>query len=217
MEYPATLSVRHLFYPSLCSSSVTPPHDFRPEILTWLRDTFADLMISARKDRRIFISRAEEVQASRRRLLNHEEIESIAKKHDFEVVALGKLSFAAQVGLFSGAAVIAGAHGAGFTNMVFAPVGTKLVELIGPKFSDSRWSMEFAGIAARSGQDFIRIVGRGDEQGSIERDHLPYETYFIDPDEFESGTGRVNRGSPLWDTVATLSSGQERPGPHHIG
>jgi hypothetical protein len=186
LEYPATLSVGHLFYPSLCSSSITPPHPFRPEILTWLRDTFAPLMISGRKDRRLFISRAAEVQAGRRRLLNHEEIESIAKRHDFEIVAPEKSGFAEQLRLFSGASVIAGAHGAGFTNMVFASAGTRLVELIGPKFSHSPWSMEYAGIAACSGHDFTRIVGQGGTQDSVAFDHLPYETYVIDPKEFES-------------------------------
>ena len=183
LEYPATLPVRQLFYPSICSSSITPPHPFRPEILGWLRDAFAPLMTGGRKDRRIFISRSGETQSWRRRLLNHEEIESIAKTHDFEVVALEKFSFAEQVRLFSSAAVIAGAHGAGFANMAFAPAGTKL---IGPKFSDSPWSMEYAGIAEMSEQAFTRIVGQGDEHGSVKFDHLPYEAYYIDPEEFES-------------------------------
>jgi len=147
-------------------------------------------MTSVREDRRIFISRAEEAQAWRRRLLNHEEIESIAKRHDFEVVALEGLSFSEQVRLFSGAAVIARAHGAGFANMVFAPAGTKLVELIGPRFSESPWSMEYARIAERSQFDFTRIVGQGDQPGSVEFDHLPYETYFIDPEEFENVIAR---------------------------
>jgi hypothetical protein len=186
LEYPATLPVRDLFYPGICSSSITPPHPFRTEVLTWLRDAFAPLMTSDRKERRIFISRKEEAHAWGRRLLNHEEVESIAKRHDFEIVALEKLGFAEQVRLFSSAAIIAGAHGAGFTNMVFAPAGTKLVELIGPQFSDSAWSMEYATIAQRSQQDFTRIVGQGDKRGSVEFNHLPYETYFIDPKEFES-------------------------------
>jgi capsular polysaccharide biosynthesis protein len=151
-----------------------------------LREAFSPLMTSDRGDRRIFISRAEEGLPRRRRLLNHEEIESIAKRYDFEIVTPATLSFAEQVALFSGAAVIAGAHGAGFTNMVFAPPEARLVELIGPEFSNSAASMEYAGIAARSGQDFTRIVGRRDEQEPIAFDHLPYETYFIDPTEFES-------------------------------
>jgi capsular polysaccharide biosynthesis protein len=105
-------------------------------------------------------------------------------------VAAETLSFAEQVRLFSGAAVIAGAHGAGFANMVFAPAGTEMIELIGPRFSDSPWSSEYARIAQQSQQPLTRIVGQSGEQGSVEFDHLPYETYLIDPKEFESVVGR---------------------------
>jgi capsular polysaccharide biosynthesis protein len=185
LDYPASCAVRHLFYPSICSSSTTPPLSFQPAVLDWLHKAFAPLITSRRPDRKIFISRAEEIQRRRRRLLNHEEIVSIAQGYGFEIIALEKLSFVEQVQLFAQAAVIAGAHGAGFTNMVFARKGTELVELIGPQFSRSEWSWTYVRLAKLLQQRLRRIVGRANEQDSIEFNHLPYETYTIDPEEFE--------------------------------
>jgi hypothetical protein len=121
-----------------------------------------------------------------RRLLNHEEIAGIAERDRFEIVTPETLSFAERVGLFSQASVIAGAHGAGFANRVFASKGTGIVELIGRRLSDSPWSMGFVEIARYLEQSVTGIVGRGDEPGSIAFDHLPYETYVIDPAEFAS-------------------------------
>jgi capsular polysaccharide biosynthesis protein len=184
LEYPSSVSVRHLLYPSLCSSSFTPPHSFRPGVLAWLRESFAPLMRSERRERKIFISRGGEIDRHRRRLLNHEEIAGIAQKHDFDIVSPEKLSFIDQIKLFAGASVIAGAHGAGFANMIFAPKGTSLVELIGPRLSDSEWSMGYVRLAALAGQSVTRIVGQSDEREAIAFDHLPYETYTIDPKEF---------------------------------
>lgn len=186
LEYPAAVSVRHLLYPSICSSSFTPPHSLRPEVPAWLREVFAPSGASGRRDRKLFISRAEEVHSHRRRLLNHEEIAGIAQRHGFEIVTPEKLRFAEQVRLFSRAAVIAGAHGAGFANMVFAPKEARLIELIGPRFGRSAWSMGYARLAVLSGQSVTRIVGRADAADAPESDHLPNETYFIDPAEFAS-------------------------------
>jgi len=186
LAYPSAVSVRHLFYPDLCSSSFTPPRSLRPGVLAWLRETFAPLMASGRRDRKIFISRGEEREPHRRRLLNHDEIAGIARNHGFEVVAMEQLNFADQVRMFAEAAVIVGAHGAGFANMAFAPTGAEVVELIGPRLSDSEWSMGYARIAPFLGLEFTRIVGNSDARTPVAFDHLPYETYVIDPGELET-------------------------------
>ena len=99
----------------------------------------------------------DEIRASRRRPLDHEEIESIARKCGFGIVMPQTSRVAEQARLFSEAAVIAGAHGAGFANLVFVSAAIRLVELIGPQNSGSPWSMPFAGIAALSGQDFTSV------------------------------------------------------------
>jgi hypothetical protein len=184
LAYPSTVSVQRLLYPSLSSSSFTPPHSFQPSVLAWLRDAFAPLMASGRRDRKLFISRGEEVQDHRRRLLNHDEIAAIARRHDFEIVSPEHLSFADQIRLFSQASVIAGAHGAGFANMAFAPKGAELVELIGPRLSHSAWSMGYVRLAQLLEQGVTRVVGQANERDAVAFDHLPYETYTIDPEEF---------------------------------
>jgi capsular polysaccharide biosynthesis protein len=88
------------------------------------------------------------------------------------------------VKLFAEASVIAGAHGAGFANMIFAPPGANLIELIGPRLSESEWSMGYVRLAGLAGQGVTRIVGESTTSRSIAFGHLPYETYTIDPKEF---------------------------------
>ncbi len=76
-------------------------------------------------DRRIFISRA---GAGSRRLVNEAELEAMLKPLGFETVQLETLTFEQQVRLFHGAAIVAGVHGAGFANLIFAG-RTRVLEL----------------------------------------------------------------------------------------
>ncbi len=76
--------------------------------------------------RRILISREGSLF---RRCENEAAIADIAVRHGFVPVRLEDLTFDAQVDLFSGAEIVMGVHGAGFTNMLFAPAGALLIEL----------------------------------------------------------------------------------------
>ena len=121
-----------------------------------------------------------------RRLLNEAEIAAIASEQGFEIIRSEALPFETQVALFSEASVIAGPHGAGFVNMVFAPRGARVIEMIGPCFNRNQLpaSRCYVNIASILGQDFVRIVGRSDENDPIFMDHEPHETYTVDPNEF---------------------------------
>ncbi len=66
--------------------------------------------------------------------MNEQELEPILIDHGFEVIEAENLSFAAQVCLFSQAEVVAGPHGAGLTNILFAPEGCKVLELFQPSY-----------------------------------------------------------------------------------
>lgn len=185
LVYPMAVAVPNLLYPSVCSSSIVPPHSFQPWVIDWLRQAFAPLLATSRPWRKIFISRAREVESARRRLMNHEEILAVAERLGFEVVAPETLTFTRQVELFSEAAVICGPHGAGFTNMVFAPKDTRVVELVGPRHEGNKLSLAYANLAKLLGQSHARIVGRSDALAEVQPGHTPYETYTIDPDLFE--------------------------------
>jgi hypothetical protein len=183
LDYPAAYEVRRLHYPSLASSCIVPPHSFRPELIDWLRQSFAQCFAPGGKaERRLFISRAGMPYAHGLRLINHEEIEAAAERLGFEIVMPEKLGFAEQIAMFSGARVIVGAHGSGFANMVFAPKGAAIIEMIGPVFAADPLSTAFQKFAAHLGQRHTRLVGMA--AGPVTLNHPPYETYTIDPAAF---------------------------------
>ncbi|MGF7207237.1 capsular polysaccharide biosynthesis protein/Flp pilus assembly protein TadD [Skermanella aerolata] len=76
--------------------------------------------------RRILISRQGSLF---RRCENEAAVAAIAARHGFVPVRLEELSFDAQAELFGGAEIVMGVHGAGFTNMLFAPPEALLIEL----------------------------------------------------------------------------------------
>lgn len=77
--------------------------------------------------RRLYINRSD---ARKRRIVNEAEIWPLFEARGFESVAAATLSFEAQIALFAEAAVVAGPHGAGFANMLFAPEGARLIEIV---------------------------------------------------------------------------------------
>jgi capsular polysaccharide biosynthesis protein len=186
LEYPGAYRVRDLLYPSTCSSVANPRLPFQPHIAAWLRTVYAPWCSRRPPSRRIFISRSGAKEAHDRRLLNDLEIEAVAARHGFEIVACETLSFSEQVKLFSEASVIAGPHGAGFTNMVFAPETARIVELIGPGFEADKHgpSHLYSKLAAVGRQFLTKIVGKT-ANSSRDAEHPNFETFAIQPADFE--------------------------------
>lgn len=75
---------------------------------------------------RLWISRA---RAGKRQIVNEAELRPILEKHGFRIVHPEALSFSEQAALFSQATLIAGLHGAGLTNMLFAPPKARILEI----------------------------------------------------------------------------------------
>jgi capsular polysaccharide biosynthesis protein len=93
----------------------------------WMRERLAHLLVApAQATRRLFISRRD---SARRSILNEDDVFSALAPLGFERVVPGEMSVAEQVATFSGARVIVAAHGAGLTNMLFAPPGAAIIEL----------------------------------------------------------------------------------------
>ena len=108
-----------------------PPPELRA-VSTRLRNAFAQPWRTS--PRRIYVSR----KAARwRRLVNEEQVINLLVDYDFEVVAFEALDFAEQVAICATAEIIAGAHGAGLTNMMFAPQGAIVVEFVSERFPNS--------------------------------------------------------------------------------
>lgn len=85
-----------------------------------------DISPPATPSRRLFVSRSD---AAKRRLLNEPDLHNVLTRHGFEIVVPGTLPVAAQAELFSQAAAVCGPHGAGLTNILFAPPGARIVEI----------------------------------------------------------------------------------------
>ena len=79
-----------------------------------------------RTGRRLFISRT---LAPKRKISNEQELVPILRKYGFEIIHAENLTFKDQVVLFNTASVIAGLHGAGLTNMLFMPIGSRVIEI----------------------------------------------------------------------------------------
>jgi hypothetical protein len=137
----------HLLVPSY----VSPPGYMRPWACRWLRSRLGVEEKPAGK-RRLWISRG---RARWRRLLNEEELLPILKKAGFEPVELEHLSFREQVKLLSQAGVVAGPHGAGMTDLLLAPHGTRVLEFFSPGFVNP----VFYSMANALGQEYFYAVG----------------------------------------------------------
>jgi hypothetical protein len=191
LAYPGAYAVDRLLYPALASSGIVPPHALRPAVLEWLRAALLQPQRIGRTGRRLFVSRGGESSLYRRRLINHAEIIDIALGRGFEIVEAEKLPIAEQIRLFAEASIVAGPHGAGLTNIVFAPRGMQVVELIGPAFGKTDASLIFVRIAAQMGQDLQRVLGTPVPGGGPAENHLPNETYAIDALVFERTLDRA--------------------------
>lgn len=111
---------RRLYIPDLGSNNRSP----HPETLRWLRSMFQ--VKTGRGPRHIWLSRS---RASSRRVLNEEYAIESLKPFGFESVVLDGRSVIDQAQIFSSSDIIIGPHGAGFSNIVFAPEGAHIIEL----------------------------------------------------------------------------------------
>lgn len=128
-----------LYYPSVLSPP-GPAGQISPWAVSWLRNKFlGHLPPTSEPSGRYYITRRD---AKKRRLLNEEEFLPRLESEGFELICPGDLSVIEQVRLFSGASIIIGPHGAGLTNMVFAPTSATLIELFpGDYFNGCYWTL----------------------------------------------------------------------------
>jgi len=87
---------------------------------------------SATHSERIYLSR----QKTRRRIVNGDEIGRVLEAWGFREVFAEDLDMAEQIAIFSRAAAVFGAHGAGTMNVLFQPAGSALIEAINPRVWD---------------------------------------------------------------------------------
>jgi hypothetical protein len=124
---------------------------FRPELLRMVQQA-SGAADAPPGTRRVFISRA---GAARRRLLNEDAIWPLLAARGFERVCLENLPFEEQVGLMRQTAVLFAPHGAGLTNMLFCPPGTRVCEIADLGFPNPN----FYALASALGHPYWLIPG----------------------------------------------------------
>ena len=112
--------------------------------------------------RRIYISRS---KAINRKVLNEEQVISLLKEYDFEVVNFEDLSIEQQIKLASSTSIMIALHGAGLTNAIFMPKGTAVLEFRRDKVYHNQcyWHL-----SAASGKKFYYLFGQPDSDNAIE-------------------------------------------------
>jgi hypothetical protein len=83
------------------------------------------------ENRKLYLSRN---RAKARHVANENRIEDMMRLAGFDVVYAEEIPFREQVNLFRDTSVIAGIHGAGLTNMVFAPSSCVIMEIFTPDY-----------------------------------------------------------------------------------
>lgn len=103
--------------------------NYHPQVLQQLRATARaawQLPTTLVPGKRVYISRR---LATRRRMLNEDELFPILQRYGFEIVDAEKTSLEQMARLLAGADMLLSLHGAGLANMLFLPDGAQLVEL----------------------------------------------------------------------------------------
>jgi capsular polysaccharide biosynthesis protein len=84
------------------------------------------------RNKRIYISRKD--ASVNRKIFNEDELIVMLKEFGFEILLLTNLTIFQQVEVFNAAEIVVGAHGAGFSNLVFCEPGTKVLEFFPDKY-----------------------------------------------------------------------------------
>lgn len=146
---PSVIGCRRVFVPTQLRN-----HPRMRAGIDWLRARLAAHMDAGEPRDLLFLSRRD---SPTRQLLNDAELAGRLEALGFHTVVPGTMSVAAQIGAFSRARVIVAAHGAGLTNLVFAPPGARVIEIA----SDNIAHMDdFRVIARELGQPFTTLVSK---------------------------------------------------------
>ncbi len=136
---------------------VTPSMPFpRWEVSAWACEWVSSLFNgkNAYAPERIYISRR---ATTNRPLTNEAELESELTAHGFKVIQPEQFSVAEQAAMFRRAKCVVAPHGAGLTNLIFAPRGTQLIELFPPHYAKPSC---FYNLALANALHYSRIAGK---------------------------------------------------------
>jgi capsular polysaccharide biosynthesis protein len=102
--------------------------------------------------RRLYVSRAD---AKLRRISNESQLLPAFAKQGFEAVVPGALPLREQVAMFMGAEAIAGPHGAGLANLLFAPSNARVLEILPSSMLREQYFL----LSISMGQAYRALIG----------------------------------------------------------
>jgi capsular polysaccharide biosynthesis protein len=126
IEYIAPHEVR-VIDRLILPAHAAPSGSFNDPLMRELRDFILDAYgIDSKPHRRIYVSRS---RASKRRIVNEEEVIAVLRDFDFEIVHFEEHPFQEQVRIAAATKLMVSNHGAGLTNMLFMPERGRILEL----------------------------------------------------------------------------------------
>ena len=147
----------HLFVPR-AFAMYNPPR----WLVQWFRSSFigddVETVSQTATRHRLYISRAD---APARRISNESEVEEMLAPFGFMTIRLSALSVSEQATLFSQAEIIVAGHGAGLSNIVFCNPGTRIIEIMAP-----RWMAPcFMSLAVVADCVYRYVIGEEGQEG----------------------------------------------------
>lgn len=144
------LQPEKLLVPSLMMNSHYP---------RWGTATLRQLLLPHREaaltsPERIFLTRT---QGYSRRIVNEDQVINCLEAEGFVAVSLENWTVAEQIQIFANAKVIAGPHGAGFTNLAFCQPGTRVIEI----FHNAHIVPTYWMISNHMSLDYYMLYGQG--------------------------------------------------------
>lgn len=121
-----------------------------PAGCNYLRDNFIPNIQS--DFRKIAIAR------KNRQIENSDEVYRYLESIGYKIIFCENYSFEEQISLFKGAEYIFSPHGAGLSNIVFCNKGTKILEILSPKYMNACYKK----VAAYSELDYYFLLGEGE-------------------------------------------------------
>ncbi len=125
LEKNQVLQCRRLVVPT----HTAPSGNYNEEVVRGMRDLFRNHFggsDASQTGERVYVSRR---KAKVRRIVNEAEVETLLTQYGFETVCFEDFAFEKQVAIASKACYLISNHGAGMTNMLFMPMGAKVLEL----------------------------------------------------------------------------------------
>lgn len=107
--------------------AVSPNGEQHPYLINKVKDLLTSNRNQTSNQDRIYVSR---LKANVRRIVNEDEVIKLFTSYGFKIVYFEDSSFEEQVQMMQNTKILAGAHGAGFTNLLFMPDNSFTIELI---------------------------------------------------------------------------------------